>query len=138
MSIKTRLKAIEGKIPDPREVDARYKPDKSDLLAYDYEEYRETVAAWIMFLYVGDQEEAEKMEKRAKYLLETLEPTHAKDSASCLPDSLAATRNSRSRLPRALRISSTPDVPLLIVWRQTHLGSRHGASLHHASNCVRR
>ncbi|URT72718.1 hypothetical protein [Cytobacillus firmus] len=73
MSIKSRLKVIEGRIPERNAVE-KIKPEKTDLLALDYEEYREAVAAWMMSLYVGDQEQAEEMEKKTEYLLETLEP----------------------------------------------------------------
>lgn len=73
LSIKSRLKVIEGRIPERNAVE-KIKPEKTDLLALDYEEYREAVAAWMMSLYVGDQEQAEEMEKKTEYLLETLEP----------------------------------------------------------------
>src|SRR5882757_3149465 len=48
-------------------------------------------------------------------ILETFDPTHDNDSASSLPERPACWRSSRSRLPSALRASSTLDVPLLIL-----------------------
>ena len=74
MSIKSRLKSIERKLPDSKAVAAKFKPGKQELLLVDYEEYREAITAWIMALYMGDPEKIEETEKKAESLLETLEP----------------------------------------------------------------
>lgn len=74
MSLKARLKTIEGRLPESRAAAAKYKPEKTDLLIFDYEEYRKAFAAYVMALYIEDQEQAEEMERKVEYLQETMKP----------------------------------------------------------------
>lgn len=74
MSIKARLKKIEGQLPDIKEAAKENKPGKDDLLFMENKEYQEHCIEWLMSLYIGDEERAAAAEEKANSILESLEP----------------------------------------------------------------
>lgn len=72
MSIKSRLKRIEGKLPDESKVAEFYT--KEALLFWDYESYRNLNVEFVFALYMNDFEKAAALEKELLKALETLEP----------------------------------------------------------------
>ncbi|MCR8872303.1 hypothetical protein [Peribacillus frigoritolerans] len=75
MSIKTRLKSVEGKLPKARKAAAaRRKPEKDELLFMENAEYQRYCIEWLMSLYMDDPENVKYAKERVNYLLETLEP----------------------------------------------------------------
>lgn len=75
MSIKTRLKTLESKLPEARKAAAaKRKPEKDELLFMENEEYQRYCIEWLMSLYLDDPENVEYAKEQADFLLESLEP----------------------------------------------------------------
>ncbi|MEY8735572.1 hypothetical protein AB9M92_25880 [Peribacillus frigoritolerans] len=74
MSIKSRLKRIECKLPDESKTVEKLKVGIEGLLFIDYEAFREIYTEWIMAIYIEQYEKADELKKKVDFLIGTLEP----------------------------------------------------------------
>lgn len=74
MSIKSRLKRIESKLPDESKAAKKLKVSIEGLLFMDYEKFRKVYTEWIMACYMEQHEKSDELNIKAEHLIKTLEP----------------------------------------------------------------
>ncbi|MFD6210208.1 hypothetical protein [Peribacillus sp. NPDC060253] len=74
MSIKSRLKRIEGKLPDEKKAAEKVQATLEEFLFMDYEEFRTAYVEWLFAAYYEQHEKAAEWKNKRNHLTNTLQP----------------------------------------------------------------